>query len=90
MTLQEISELPYVRIENIEDKYNHLWVEDDHYLTDYVDSEDIKNYNGFNDAFFPLSGDMFPEYRTITGDEHREYERRRDEAIDPQPEPDAE
>ena len=81
MTLAEITALPHVRIENVEGKYNHLWVTDDHYLTDYQDSQDIKEYNGFDDAFFPLAGDMFPDYRVITKAQHEEYERRRDESL---------
>ena len=81
MTIEQIAQLPFVTLTNVENKYNHLVVSDDHYITDYVDGiTPIADYIGMNDAFFPLAGDMFPEYRVITKAQHEEYERRRDEA----------
>ena len=80
MTIQEISQLPYVSIEIIDGKFNRLTVSDDHYITAYVDGQDIKNYTGANLVCLPISdSNIFPEYRVITKAQHEEYERRRDD-----------
>lgn len=83
MTIFELINLPHVLSENVEGKFYKVTVTDGYYLTAYQDTSDIKEYIGINFAYFPNSNNL-PEYRIISEEEHKEYERRREEAEDEQ------
>lgn len=82
MNRQEILNLPHLSIsEELPDKFVHLHCEEGYILTDYTEGKDIKEYYGSVCVYFPIK-DEYDAYRTITQEEHENYLKLQEQAIE--------
>ena len=80
MTKQELMSLPHLSIsEEIPGMFIHMHTEEGYFITDYVDSKDIKEYNSTVCMYCPIM-DTYNDYRIITKAEDIEYRKRQEEA----------
>lgn len=82
MTQKELLSLEHLKIAEVKEGYFlHVHTEDGYFLTSWVEGDDIKNYSGAICIYAPIM-DEYDDYRVISEDEHRNFEKQRDEEIE--------
>ena len=79
MTQSELLNLEHLSIAEVK-KFVHIHTEEGYFMTSWTDDKDIKEYAGSVCFYMPIRG-VYDDYRIITLEEHNEYEKLRDEAI---------
>lgn len=80
MTRQELFSLDHLAIAEVT-LFVHIHTEEGYVMTDWVEGNDIMEYNGSPCYYMPIKDD-YADFRIITLDEHIELENQRDKAIE--------
>lgn len=79
MTKQELLNLEHLSIAE-ETVFVHVHTEEGFIITDYKEGDEITNYSGSECMYMPIK-DEYVDYRIITVEEHKEFERLREEEL---------
>lgn len=81
MTQEQILKMEHLKVAEVKpNMFVHVHAEDGYIITAWGEHEDIKNYSGSVCMYMPIRDSYDDDYRTITVEEHNEFQRLCDEA----------
>lgn len=81
MTQEQILKMEHLKVAEVKpNMFVHVHAEDGYIITAWGEQEDIKNYSGSVCMYMPIRDSYDDDYRTITVEEHNEFQRLCDEA----------
>lgn len=83
MTQENLLKIEHLKIAEVKpNMFVHIHAEDGYIITAWSENEDIKEYSGSTCMWMPIRDNYDDDYRTITGAEHEELEKRQREAFE--------
>ena len=83
MTQEQILKMEHLSVAEVKPgKFVHVHAEEGYIITAYGEHEDIKNYSGSSCMYMPIRDSYDDDYRTITVEQHEEFERLQREVIE--------
>ena len=82
MTQDQILKMEHLKVAEVKaGMFVHVHAEDEYRITSFnPETDDIKNYSGSVCMYMPIRDNYDDDYRTITLEEHKEFERQAYEA----------